>query len=105
MTRTVHERAVHHPPAFKRPPANDRASVCGMAVLKIHNLPAQQLKPFRRERLREEVRVVIVRVNQRHDDFLGIDHVPNEEVPPLDMFRSIMVLGIVGQVPGRLVIC
>ena len=56
---------------------------------------AQVLKSLGRQRFCEEISVVVVRVNQRNDDLLRLDHVPNEEVPASNMFRSTMMFWII----------
>ena len=59
--------------------------VAGLDVCKVHNLAAQKLKPLGRQGFSEEIRVVVVRVDQWYDNLLGLDHVSDEEVLARDV--------------------
>ena len=64
-------------------------------VGQIHTLAPKKFKPLSWKRFRKEVSVIVVRVNERHDDLVRLNHVPHVEMPACNMFRSIMMFGII----------
>ena len=57
-----------------------------------------------RQLLGEHVGDVVVRPHVRHDKLHGLDHVPDIEVPALDMLRAPVVLGVVGEIASTLIV-
>ena len=55
----------------------------------IHDFSSQHLKPLGWKRLGEEVSVVVLCANERHHDFLRLDHIAYEEVSPRDMLLQV----------------
>ena len=54
--------------------------------------------------LRQHVADVIVRPHERHHELHRLDHIADVEVPPLNMLRALMVLGVVREVARCLVV-
>ena len=92
---TQAKRVLCDPPAFQRPPANDGCGIHSRLV-QIHDFAAQHLEPLRRKRFGKEVCVVVYCAYERHNKFLGLDHIANEEMSSRDVFRSIMMLRVIG---------
>ena len=70
----------------------------------VHNAVSQCKETFGRKGLREEVRDVFIRLNEGHADLPALDRLSNEEMPTLDMLRTLMVFRVIGEVDGPLVV-
>ena len=70
----------------------------------IHDFSSQHLKPLGWKRLGKEVSVVVLRANERHHDFLRLDHIAYEEVSPCDMLGPIVMLRVVRKISRRLIV-
>ena len=55
-------------------------------------------------RLGEEIREVVVRVDEGYLDLEGLDHVADEEVASLDVLDAVVVLRVVGDVARGLAV-
>ena len=62
------------------------------------------MKSARVQLLGEHVTYVIIRPNERHHELHGLDHVPNVEVPTLNIFRAFVVLRVVREIARCLVV-
>ena len=74
--------------------APSRSSV-GSFIAQVHNLATKKFKSLRRQGLSKEVSVVIMRVNEGHQDLLRLHHVSDEEVPTLHVLGAIMMLRVI----------
>ena len=62
----------------------------------VHDLIAQREESFRRQGLGEEVGNVLIRFDVRNHQVAGFYKFSNVEMPPFDVFRTGVVLWIVG---------
>ena len=93
------------PPRISTPP-RERAWLMERLILyQIHDATAEILEPLWRQRLSEKIRVVLLRVDQRHYDFLCLYHVPYVEMSPLNMLGPVMMFWIIGQIPRCFAVC
>ena len=74
------------------------------AVSDIHDGAAELEELVRGNRLSEEVGGIIISFDERHDDFLRLDHVTNIKVTPLDMLCAVMKFWIVREIVRTLVV-
>ena len=93
------------PPRISTPPRERAWLMQGLIFYQIHNATAEILKPFRRQRLSEEICVVLLRVDQWHYDLLCLYHVPDVEMSPLNMLGPVMMFWIIGQIPRCFAVC
>jgi hypothetical protein len=70
----------------------------------IHNAIAHGNEGLLRKRLSEEVGEMIHSGHERDTDAVILDELAHEEVSPVDMFHSAIMLGIVGYVDAGLVV-
>ena len=70
----------------------------------IHDLIAQREESFRGQWFSEEVGDVLIRLNVRNHQVAGLNQFTNVEMPPFDMFRTGVVLRIVGKITGTFVV-
>ena len=72
--------------------------------LHVHDPITHGEEDTRWQGLREEVRQVVSGADERHVHLQVLDELANEEVPPSDVFGTLVMLRVVGQIDGRLVV-
>ena len=86
-----------HPPmhasavAAGKPPQS-----CGSHI---HDPISELKEELSLQRFREEVSLVVLSVDIRHDDLTVFDALAHEEVTPCDVLGLLVMLGIVGNIP------
>ena len=105
----AHTRIPTPPPAKRSGKPNDvqnnesRGGSPGAAGF-VHNKPAECNEAFRIQGFGEEVSEVVGSGHMRHGELKLLDHVSDEEVAPLNMLRTVMVLRVIRKVTRGLVV-
>ena len=108
--RAAHTRGFQRPPLLRGPVMlNDvqnnesRGGSPGTAGF-VHDEPAECNEAFRIQGFGEEVSEVVGSGHMQHGELKLLDHVSDEEVAPLNMLRTVMVLRVVRKVTRGLVV-
>ena len=83
------------PPRISAPPRERRLRYSLSRLAQIHYLSTQHLKPLRRKRFSEEVRIVVLCTNPWNHDLLSLNHIADEEMSPRDVFRLVVMLRVI----------